>query len=669
MSRKINRRTCSIETKLRKQNKRRIYKTPPPVTQFPELLPLHDPNLPWSRFEAFCESFVSGLPGVKQCHRYGRQGSRQKGIDIFADFQDGKRWVFQCKQRRRFTKGQAEKAIKKTTYTADSCVLLLSIEVGSPVRDVCDKKPNWDVWDVGDISRKVRELPVDIARRLVYDHFGPEWRNAFLSPTGSAPFVSAKTFFRPLLKRENLFNHTWTLVGRANYLKELHDFLMSDQQCVAILIGRGGIGKTKILHAFASGLDTSGQDSVQFVLEGVPITAESVDNLPTSVGVIAVDDAHRRDDLATLLALARQRLQRIKLILSSRPQGTDHLLSLLTQSGFDPREILRLDEVKELSRDEVKTLARQVLGRKYAHLTDQLTAATLDSPLVTVIGGQMLIERKVSPQLLELDEDFRNAVLTRFEDILVGQVGNRVTPQLCEPLLALIAASAPVRPNNPSFQQTAAQFLHTDTVALLRAIGILVESGVLLRRGRTLRITPDVLADHILHRACLTPQGQPTGYAFQIFEKFASVCPSEVLRNLAELDWRIHQAGDKAVDLLAEVWQTIEEVFRTATNSGRCRILDILKETAYYQPGRMAALVEFAMRNPAKMREDESISRIYPWNHGDVLGRLPRLLQHISYTLEYLPRCCDLLWELGRDDNREMTNPGHAIRILGDLAS
>jgi hypothetical protein len=77
----------------------------------------------------------------------------------------------------------------------------------------------------------------------------------------------------------------------------------------------------------------------------------------------------------------------------------------------------------------------------------------------------------------------------------------------------------------------------------------------LLRRGYTLRITPDILSDHILYKRCLTPQGEPTGYVQEIFEKFKSICPAEVLRNLAELDWRIRNVSGEETDLLADIWR------------------------------------------------------------------------------------------------------------------
>ena len=233
-----------------------MYSTPPPVDPPPELLPLDDPNLPWERFEAFCENLISRLPGVKETHRYGRRGSRQRGIDIFADLENGERWAFQCRQWEKFTKYDATRAIEKTTYKADRFILTLSRQATSGVRDACDSQPDWDVWDVGDISRKVREMSMDSAAKLVEAHFGPSWRQAFLGLKGLTPFLTAAEFFQPFSNASVLFNHAWQLVGRSDHLRQIHDFVESPEQTVAILVGRGGIGKSKILHALAETFDS-----------------------------------------------------------------------------------------------------------------------------------------------------------------------------------------------------------------------------------------------------------------------------------------------------------------------------------------------------------------------------------------------------------------------------
>ena len=440
---------------------------------------------------------------------------------------------------------------------------------------------------------------------------------------------------------------------------------------MAILVGRGGIGKSKIFHALAETFDIEHPGmTLWFTAEGLALTQDGAYHLPFVSCVIVVDDAHRRGDLPTLLALSRQRTHVTKLLLSCRPQGLSHLRSHLTQGGFDAHEVVDLPQVRELSRGEVTKLGREALGSEFAGLAERLAEATWDCPLVTVVGGQLLAQKDIAPELLERDEEFRHTVLTHFRDFIVGEVGDRIDVTLCRTLLDLIAAIQPIRLDNEQTLERQAEYLGIDRPVLIGSLGGLEEAGVLLRRGNTLRIVPDVLADHILHQASVTSQGQPTGYADRVFSKFASLCPSEVLRNISELDWRLRWSSDDAPELLGGIWQGVEQEFQEAPNSGRCTILRILEEVAVYQPERTLQLVEYAVQNPAIKPEDPEWSKVYEFSHNDVLRRLPTLLRRVSYTLDFLPRCCKLLWEMGRDDTRNLNpNPDHAMRVLADLGN
>ncbi|MHB8730532.1 MAG: hypothetical protein ACYDAB_01925 [bacterium] len=643
-----------------------------PAAPFPSSLPLNDQNFLWQQFEKFCEAFISVLPGVKNCHLYGKRGGRQKGIDILADMVNGERWAFQAKQVRQFNRKHAQKAIAETTYEADRYVLLVSTEVGTAVQDICVKDGKWDIWDSRDISRKVRhDLPLDAAARLVETHFGPEWRRRFLGITGLEAFVTADKYFGALPNPVQLFHHHWTLVGRSSTLKEIDDFVNSSQYRVAILYGRGGIGKTKILKAAAQRLADKGHE-LRFLVDGVPLTAESFDHIPAIPLTLVVDDAHRAEDLRTVLAFARQQEQpTTKVILSTRPQGRSRIQSLLAETGFDTREISEFAEIRELAREDVKQLAAQVLGSSNTHLIDRLAAATLDSPLITVVGGRLLAGRGIDPALLENDDEFRRAALSRFEEELLGSVSRKIDRNTVRAILQVTAALGPVNFSDRATVQKVSEFTQIDSSNLLSAVGLLEDYGLLLRRGRTLRITPDVLADHILHEACVTSKGASTGYADKIFMSFVSVQPANLLRNLAELDWRMHHTTGDA-GLLDQVWDTIEKEFKAAPHSSRSNILTILEDVAYFQPHRVLNLVEFAIRNPSQAAEDPVLApfaSLYRYTHQDVLNHLPKLLRRIGYNYEYLPRACDLLWELGRDDQRQLNPyPDHPIRILTDLA-
>ena len=650
--------------------KQQNYATPPPVTPRPKFLPLNDPNFSPDDFEAFCEALISCLPDVKNVHRFGGKGSPQRGIDIYADFENGERWGFQCKQRQRFTKTDATRAIQQTSFKADRFILMLSRQATSGVRDACESHPIWDVWDVVDISRKVRELETPSNAKLVKTYFGASWRDAFLGLRGPSPFVTHSEFFHRFLNTSALFNHAWNLVGRSDHLHHAHEFVKSREQKIAILTGRGGIGKSKILHELAETFDNEHKETALWLTaEEVPLTPNGADYLPAKPCVIIVDDAHRYDDLPALLDLSQKRLHGTKLFLTCRPQGIDYLKSQLSRGGFDVKEFVVLPEVKELSREEVKELGRQALGPEFAGFAERLAAATSDCPLVTVVGGTATgKEGPLIRSLLERDEEFQYTVLKRFQEILVGEGGVRIDKKLCKSLLNMIAAVQPIRLDNEQTLDRQAEFLKIDRPTLLSSLGILEEVGVLLRRGHTLRIVPDVLADHTFHTASVTPQGQPTGYADLVFAQFASLCPSEVLRNLSELDWRLQQSGAHASDLLSRIWQSIYQEFQGASNQGRCMILDILEKVAATQPDRTLELVEYAIRNPTAKQESPEWNQFYEYTHSDVLLQLPTLLRQISYTLKFLPRCCNLLWELGRDNDRRLnSSPAHAMSVLAGL--
>ena len=188
-------------------------------------------------------------------------------------------------------------------------------------------------------------------------------------------------------------------------------------------------------------------------------------------------------------------------------------------------------------------------------------------------------------------------------------------------------------------------------------------------RGYTLKIVPDILSDHLLYSSCITPEGI-TGYAQSVFESFRSIRSTNILNNLAELDWRTRKSGDEDVDLLADIWKTINEDFSNASNFDRYVMLTEISNISYFQPERMLKLVEFALRNPSTAAEDKENIRYREYTHNDVIHELPNILKNISYNLDYLPRCCDLLWQIGADDQRELNQTSeHPIRILKEIAS
>lgn len=194
------------------------YTFAPPVSPRPEQLPLSDPNWSWEGFQAFSLDLLSRDPKTSKAgktHHFGKQGDAQEGIDLFADRTNGEHWGLQCKKVKQFSDGDTKKAIRVTTYNADQYIILLTIEATAAVRKVVGRRKKWDVWDVRDISQRVRELPLEDQRHLLDTHFGPAWRKAFMGLPAVSTFSTAETFFGPLVDPSKLFNHAWSLIGRS----------------------------------------------------------------------------------------------------------------------------------------------------------------------------------------------------------------------------------------------------------------------------------------------------------------------------------------------------------------------------------------------------------------------------------------------------------------------
>ena len=481
-------------------------------------------------------------------------------------------------------------------------------------------------------------------------------------------FTRYENFFKPFMNPSSLLNHTYTLVGFGNVVRDLHKFVNSKKK-IALLYGRGGIGKSRILYEFSSETKKKHpKHSLLLVRDEIEIDAQRVHRLPATKCIIIVDDAHRREDLKCLLSLVKEHHHDVRLILSLRPHKLEYIESSVIISGFDPRDIMKLDEIKELGTGDLKKLAQLVLGESNSDLLEALAHAAKESPLVIVVGGRFLAEKKIHPLLLERHSDFPSAIFNRFQDELYGAISNKITPENYRDLLSLIAALSPIRPLSEEFKKRASEFIGIDSLKLIEAIDMMEKSGILLRRGNLLKITPDVLSDHILGKACVTSNGDATGYAKKVFDRFADLLPENVLQNLAELDWRVNAEGKK-IHLISDIWRVLENEFRKASHYERKIMLRWVEKIAVYQPSRALALIEYALRNPATKTDPENDDGLYKFTHNDVVASLPEILRRIGLHLEYLPRCCDLLWSIGKNDKRETnTHPGHAIRILSEIA-
>jgi hypothetical protein len=464
-------------------------------------------------------------------------------------------------------------------------------------------------------------------------------------PGARLTFTTRSEFFAPFRTAgtPRLFDFQQVLRGRTVEIDALNAFLAGPKLIVGVLPGRGGIGKTKLLHDWSA---TRAGTTVLYVRDNAAWHPEAFKEIPVGNVVIVADDAHRLSFLDELLGLVRVLAERqsVKIVLGTRPSGLGQIDATLS-TRFETSQVQRFGQLRQISNRSVIELAEESLGASCLHYAYALAAVSEDTPLVTVVGGRLIARGEIEPSLLANHDEFRHTVFDRFsaeyERLLpTGAVNWRT-------LLNLIAAISPLDPNSTKFVEPAAEILRVRVDEVRAAVDQLERNGLLLRGGRLVRIVPDLLSDFLLEGGCVTASGDSTEFADLVYNTYKTTYLSNILRNLGELDWRMTHTNHDA-RLLDRIWQEIRSNFEAADASGRLDLLKSLREASWFQPARVEEIVNIAM-------ETEAATTLSDWKleQKHVLRELPSLLQPIAHHLDHLESAAKSLWELSQRDSAD----------------
>jgi len=486
-------------------------------------------------------------------------------------------------------------------------------------------------------------------------------------------FQRTANYFGAELDSSSTFNHARALIGRGDLLDravaETTDALTSGSGGIVVLGGTGGVGKSRVLIALAERLEQDHTASVMWIRDRATPDIDSLNELPDGPVVLFCDDAHRRSDLEAILNLSESRRDPTLIVLGTRPRGRDALRVAAFHAGVGWDRARDLGDLQDLARDDLLELVRTELGPDDKQWAEAVVQVTHGSTLVALVAARLLRTRRLNPGILAQDREADDFIFSGFEDEIYGRLGNEVDSALAKRTLELLAAIAPVSMSDERLIELAAEHLGTDGATVRRVVGVLQEAGVLREQRRGVRIIPDVLSDHILHRM-LVAGGRATRAERSILDSMGTGVLANVLRNVGELDWQIHAAQpldgtDTAVDVFSEVWARFTETFRAASNSERASYLERLRPVAGFQPAPVLALCEWIIENP---HGDDSTQWGTTFPFDNVLAKVPTLLATVAEHEEYFDRALELLWGLGRDDRRELNPyPEHAIRALNDV--
>jgi transcriptional regulator with XRE-family HTH domain len=598
-------------------------------------------------FERFCLYFLERHYPAATVHRLGGPGHAQDGLDLEAVLPNGIRYGFQCKRVEELGPQKVHAAVAKHIGKARKNFLLVTRVASPQARDAIRQHKGWDIWDREDISLRIRQLSKHEQRRLV-DIFFPLQRLALIGETESSPWQNSEEFFAPFASRQGVFRHTWHLVGRTDEIRRLGEALTSDDIKVLFLVGSGGAGKSRILKEVVEKYTSSRKATiVSFLSPTEEATSKSLHDLGNADKVLVVDDAHDRSDLPLLFQYVATPLNKAKLLLSFRPYGLDYIRSQAGNFALAGDTAIEV-RLPSLSLAQATDLAEQVLGTKdgLAEVAKDIARLTRDCPLATVIGAQVIAKDKRHVELIKNEDSFRITLLGRFQDIIAGGIGGKDA----EPIRKMLRVLALVQPFHPEDESIAKLIQVVEGILphdANRLIRLLTEAGVLFKRGGQYRLSPDLLADHIIESTCIGENGISTGYAEQVFEAANDHQVEHLLLNLGKLDWRLANGNPSNSRLLDGIWSRLRP-----SRAYSDPHIQAVTAVAYFQPDRALTFAEGLIREGAYLHD------------------LPPLIKYAAYSYEHVRRACECLWELGKADDRELNpHPGHAIRILSELCA
>ncbi len=479
------------------------------------------------------------------------------------------------------------------------------------------------------------------------------------------PFQTAADFFSSMLDPKAVFSHAHSIVGREDTLAELEQFLSSSLD-VALFPGPGGVGKSKMLLELAQ---RSINKSIQVVFLGpqFELKGEHLRDLPNGEVCVVADDSHRLESLDAFVQvlLGASQSRPIKLLLTCRPCGLDRVRFALRAVSDD--KIRVFPELQPLDpQTTALTLAQESIGPESREYAKRLAEISDGNPLIITVGGKLIRDGQISPDLLAHKDKFRIAALDGLLADLPPQIADGVPTRR---LLEVLSAIGPVRPGREAVEDLAAQWLQVPKSSVVSSIASLRDVHcLLLRRGHKVRIRPDVLADHLLYQASVAGN-EPTGFIEEVFAHFGSEYLSNILTNASELEWRCRASGSP-VNVLDQVWLTIRDNLPKMSHRIRADLLKHLRGAAWFAPAEIWQIVSWLAEHQAAPADSSTFAQALHIDQDAVIRQIPQLLKIISWHENFTERCVKLLWKLGEGDDRPIHSyPEAPLRVLQDILS
>ena len=567
----------------------------------------------------------------------------------------------QCKHEQTFGPSDVRAAVAAVLPCAKitSAILALSRPTASPnARIETSNHDGWELWDGEDLASRVRDLPLDRQLRLISAYF-PRLREDFLGVRDPSPWQEVADFDISLAGRL-AYDRDFELTGRDEEFARLEQ-LVGEYQPLILLVGRGGIGKSRLLIEMAR---TETAREVRFAAKG-GIAPDSFELLPTGAPIVVIDDAMDPEaHFNAVVAGVRQARPDATVLLSVRPNAAEAMQASLGLAEVDVKKITV--ELGDLASEAAEKLARTALGDDAEEsITEALAAIGYDCPLLIVLGAHLVRAGNLSTHELTSNAELKSHILTHFADVIVAGSGDAVR----NASLVAIATVQPARLEEPDFLDALTGLSGLAPHELMQTIDVLEDLGVVLRRGRSVRVVPDLLGEALLERALVSRSGADNKFADHVAQTVHGNALANAIRSVSMIDF--HRRINSDSRLAKVLWTSLISSALVLPNSERVTMANGVEAVAAVHPGSALDLAEQIINNPAA-DEPDLLSGLWGGERfrtaNDTERSLSQLIRNACYSLDHMSRGMRLLLNIGLTDARpENQNPSHALRLLREM--
>lgn len=610
-------------------------------------------------FERFCNLFlkkeVSSFVTV-----YGA-GGRDKGIDAefngsYTDRNENEksgRWIFQYKyfdptkdknQARRSliramegTKTKKGELGKANDAKCDHYVLmtntLLTAGNIAKIEDAKNEKGytfSLTCWDAENLITMIDEFPYIL--------------NSFRDPHLPV-FLPWQDMFRDQIDlKYRLLRYDYETFGRENEMERFQTFVQDPDKKLLIVYGSGGIGKTKLAIEFAKTVEEEYRDYEPLFVQ---MTGESFENAlgdipPNRNYIFFIDDAHEfMDDFRSLMAvLNSQGYRESKVVILTRKPYKEvvksEFLPVLPDGTVDELE------VKKLSLEETEVFIQtytkdpKPVGTRLA----KLAAYGKDTPLIAVMVIDLFNEGT------DLSDLVKNISIETVFGSYLKDIFNKHLPnpsRRYRKLLNWISAIGPIDAEDNQICKKLADILGVELYEIKQHLDDLVNYGLLIQIGRKLRVFPDSLSDYILRDACFLPDGTPSTFHETLLEKFLSLSPINLIKNLARVE---DIAGETT--LLDEYVAHLKPRALTGNNAVRMLILLHMEGVCYFRPDDAIEIFNIIIDNPNEKDTEVEYEFFgkFTQTHQSLVEKIVKQAHKTFYTLSGFSKTLEVIRKL-----------------------